>query len=80
MVEEGGAAERDGRLRPGMTLVEPTSGNTGLGLVLAAILKGYKVVCTASEKIAQGRPLMTQSIDSIPCFSAIDGRFATESR
>jgi cystathionine beta-synthase len=45
------AAERDGLLKPGMTIVEPTSGNTGLGLALAAILRGYKLVCTASSKI-----------------------------
>jgi len=44
------AAERDGKLKPGMTIVEPTSGNTGLGLAIAAILKGYKLVCTASSK------------------------------
>jgi cystathionine beta-synthase len=47
------AAEREGRLRPGMTIVEPTSGNTGLGLAIAATLKGYKLVCTASEKISR---------------------------
>jgi cystathionine beta-synthase len=48
MIEE---AEREGRLRPGMTIVEPTSGNTGIGLAIAAILRGYKLVCTASSKI-----------------------------
>ena len=45
------AAERDGQLAPGGTIVEPTSGNTGVGLVIAAILRGYKVICTASDKI-----------------------------
>ena len=37
------AAEREGKLRPGMTVVEPTSGNTGLGLAMACVLRGYKL-------------------------------------
>ena len=44
------AAEATGELRPGDTIVEPTSGNTGLGLAIAAILKGYKMVCTMADK------------------------------
>ena len=55
------AAEQEGRLTPGMTIVEPTSGNTGLGLVLAAILKGYKVICTASEKISKEKIAMLEA-------------------
>ena len=47
------AAERAGTLKPGMTVVEPTSGNTGLGLALACILRGYKLVCTATTKISK---------------------------
>jgi cystathionine beta-synthase len=50
MIEEG---ERSGLLRPGGTIVEPTSGNTGVGLALAAILRGYRMVCTAADKIPQ---------------------------
>jgi cystathionine beta-synthase len=46
------AAEREGKLRPGMTIVEPTSGNTGLGLAMAAVLKGYRLICTCSTKIS----------------------------
>jgi cystathionine beta-synthase len=45
------AAEETGELRPGDTIVEPTSGNTGVGLAMAAILKGYPVVCTVTDKI-----------------------------
>ncbi|MEO8276883.1 MAG: cysteine synthase family protein, partial [Thermoanaerobaculia bacterium] len=47
------AAEREGKLRPGMTVVEPTSGNTGVGLALACILRGYKLICTATTKMSQ---------------------------
>src|SRR5688572_30145775 len=46
------AAEASGELAPGATIVEPTSGNTGIGLAIAAAIKGYKLVCTASEKIS----------------------------
>ena len=46
------AGERDGKLKPGGTIVEPTSGNTGLALAMAAALKGYKLICTAPDKIS----------------------------
>ena len=44
------AAERDGSLRPGGTIVEGTSGNTGAGIALAAIKKGYKCIFTTTDK------------------------------
>ncbi|MCH8533854.1 MAG: cysteine synthase family protein [Flavobacteriaceae bacterium] len=47
MIED---AEKDGRLKPGGTIIEGTSGNTGMGLALVAIVKGYKVVCVLSDK------------------------------
>src|ERR671935_3261931 len=43
------AAERDGKLRPGGTIVEPTSGNTGTGLAIAARLKGYRVIAVMPD-------------------------------
>ena len=47
MIED---AENDGRLKPGGTIVEGTSGNTGMGLALAAIVKGYKLICVSTDK------------------------------
>jgi cystathionine beta-synthase len=47
------AAERDGRLRPGGTIVEPTSGNTGTGLAIAALLRGYRVIAVMPDKMSK---------------------------
>jgi cystathionine beta-synthase len=47
------AAERDGLLRPGGTIVEPTSGNTGTGLAIAACLKGYRVIAVMPDKMSK---------------------------
>ena len=47
------AAEREGKLRPGGTIVEPTSGNTGVGLAIVAALKGYHCVFVMPDKIAE---------------------------
>lgn len=50
-----GEAERQGKLKPGMTIMEPTSGNTGIGLALVGVQKGYKVVIIMPENMSEER-------------------------
>jgi cystathionine beta-synthase len=58
------AAERDGRLKPGGTIIEPTSGNTGTGLAIAARLKGYRVIAVMPDKMS------TEKIDLLRAYGA----------
>ncbi|MCA6361926.1 MAG: pyridoxal-phosphate dependent enzyme [Bacteroidetes bacterium] len=61
MIED---AERDGRLKPGGTIIEGTSGNTGMGLAIAAIIKGYKCIFTTTDKQSK------EKVDALKAFGA----------
>jgi cysteine synthase A len=71
MVEE---AERSGRLQPGATIVEPTSGNTGIGLALVAAVKGYRLVLTMPEDMSvERRTLLARFGAEVVLTPAIEG-------
>jgi cystathionine beta-synthase len=55
------AAEREGKLKPGGTIVEPTSGNTGVGLAIAAALKGYRCIFVMPDKMSQEKISMLRA-------------------
>ena len=61
MVED---AEKDGRLKPGGTIIEGTSGNTGMGLAIAAVIKGYKCIFTTTDKQSK------EKVDALRAFGA----------
>ena len=56
------AAEQAGQIKPGDTLIEPTSGNTGIGIALAGAVKGYQVVITMPEKMSQEKQLVLEAL------------------
>jgi len=61
MIED---AEREGKLKPGGTIIEGTSGNTGMGLAIAAVIKGYKCIFTTTDKQSK------EKVDALKAFGA----------
>ncbi|MFZ1853577.1 MAG: pyridoxal-phosphate dependent enzyme [Candidatus Nanopelagicales bacterium] len=67
------AAERDGRLTPGCTILEPTSGNTGISLAMAAKLKGYNLICVMPENTPKERAQLLRMWDAQVIYSTAEG-------
>ena len=55
-------AERQGRIKPGDTLIEPTSGNTGIGIALAGAVRGYRVIITMPEKMSREKQVVLEAL------------------
>ncbi len=70
-------AEKEGKLKPGMTIIEPTSGNTGIGLSLVGVRKGYRVIIVMPENMSEERKKIIRCLGAelvlTPAMLSIDG-------
>ena len=66
-------AEKEGKLRPGMTIIEATSGNTGIGLTLVGVQKGYQVICVMPENMSEERKKIIQAFGGEIIFTSAEG-------
>jgi [CysO sulfur-carrier protein]-thiocarboxylate-dependent cysteine synthase len=67
------AAEKDGRLTPGATILEPTSGNTGISLAMVAKLRGYRLICVMPENTSAERRDLLEAFGATIVFSPAAG-------
>ncbi len=70
------AAEREGRLKPGYTIVEPSSGNTGISLAMVAAIKGYKMIVVMPENMSQERRQMIHAFGAQIVLTSKSGSLA----
>jgi len=73
-------AEKEGKLKPGMTIIEATSGNTGIGVTLVGVLKGYKVICIMPENMSEERKKIIQAFGGEIIFTSAQGSLAESVR
>ena len=55
-------AQKQGRIKPGDTLIEPTTGNTGIGIAMAAAVRGYRVIITMPEKMSREKQVVLEAL------------------
>jgi len=66
-------AEKEGKLKPDMTIIEATSGNTGIGLTLVGVQKGYQVICVMPENMSEERKKIIQAFGGEIIFTSAKG-------
>ncbi|MBA7497584.1 Cysteine synthase [subsurface metagenome] len=66
-------AEKEGKLKPGMTIIEATSGNTGIGLTLVGVQKGYQVICVMPENMSEERKKIIHAFGGEIIFTSAQG-------